>query len=166
MITGSVASSYHGEPRATRDLDIVIDPDPEGLARLVGDLEAGGLYVDAEAADRALADRTQFIAIDAGTGWKVDFLVLKDRPFSRQEFARRERADLVGVAGWIASPEDTIVAKLEWAAAGGTERQLTDVAAMLDIGGDSLDLAYVRRWVAEIGLREVWSRAQALRSTD
>lgn len=166
MITGSVASSYHGEPRATRDLDIVIDPDPGGLARLVGDLEAGGLYVDAEAADRALADRTQFNAIDAGTGWKVDFLVRKDRPFSRREFARRERASLVGVPGWIASPEDTIVAKLEWAAAGGSERQLTDVAAMLDIGGDSLDLAYVRRWVAELGLREAWSQAQALRSTD
>lgn len=166
MITGSVASSYHGEPRATRDLDVVIDPDPEGLARLVADLEAGGLYVDAGAADRALADRTQFNAIDPGTGWKVDFLVRKDRPFSRQEFARRERADLVGVAGWIASPEDTIVAKLEWAAAGGTERQLADVAAVLDVGGESLDLAYVRRWVAELGLREAWSQAQALRSTD
>ena len=166
MITGSVASSYHGEPRATRDLDIVIDPDPGGLARLVGDLEAGGLYVDAEAADRALADRTQFNAIDAGTGWKVDFLVRKDRPFSRQEFARRLRANLLGVSGWIASPEDTIVAKLEWAAAGGSERQLTDVAAMLDIGGDSLDLAYVRRWVADLGLQEEWSQAQALRSTD
>ena len=66
----------------------------------------------------------------------------------------------------IASPEDTIVAKLEWAAAGGSERQLSDVAAMLDIGGNSLDLAYVRRWVAELGLQEGWSRAQARRSTD
>lgn len=69
------------------------------------------------------------------------------------------------MSGWIASPEDTIVAKLEWAAVSGSERQLTDVAAMLDIGGDSLDLAYVRRWVAELGLQDGWSRAQALRTT-
>jgi hypothetical protein len=25
MVTGSVASSFHGEPRATRDIDIVIE---------------------------------------------------------------------------------------------------------------------------------------------
>ena len=30
--TGSLASSYHGEPRSTRDIDIVIDPSPLGLA--------------------------------------------------------------------------------------------------------------------------------------
>lgn len=41
MITGSVASSYHGEPRATRDLDIVIDPDPAGMTRLARALEPG-----------------------------------------------------------------------------------------------------------------------------
>ena len=28
MVTGSLASSFHGEPRATRDLDMVIDPTP------------------------------------------------------------------------------------------------------------------------------------------
>jgi hypothetical protein len=162
MITGSVASSYHGEPRATRDLDIVIDPDRAGLARLVGELEAGGLYVDADAAGRALADRTQFNAIDAGTGWKIDFLVRKDRPFSREEFARRARANLLGVVGWIASPEDTIVAKLEWAAAGGSEQQLADVTAMLDIGGESLDVDHIERWVADLGLQATWRRAREL----
>lgn len=166
MITGSVASSYHGEPRATRDLDIVIDPDPAGISRLVDELGAAGLYVDTDAARRAFDDRTQFNAIDGTTGWKVDFLIRKDRPFSREEFGRRAHANLLGTAAWIASPEDTIVAKLEWAVASGSDRQLSDVAAMLDIGGESLDLAYIDRWVAGLGLRGAWSRAEALRSTD
>jgi hypothetical protein len=166
MITGSVASSYHGQPRATRDLDIVIDPDPGGLDRLVGELEAAGWYVDAEAAHRALAERTQFNAIDATTGWKVDFLVRKDRPFSREELGRRTRANLLGKPAWIASPEDTIIAKLEWAVASGSERQLVDVAAMLDIGDESLDRVHIERWVADLGLHAAWRRAQALRSTD
>jgi hypothetical protein len=164
MVTGSVASSYHGEPRATRDLDIVIDPDPEGLARLVGELEAGGLYVDPGTALAALDSRTQFNAIDGTTGWKVDFLVRKDRSFSREEFGRRVRANLLGTPAWIASPEDTIVAKLEWAAAGGSERQLRDVAAMLDVAAEALDLAYVDRWVAALGLDAAWIQARALRS--
>jgi len=164
MITGSVASSYHGEPRATRDLDIVIDPDPGGMDRLVGELEAAGLYVDAEAAHAALDHRTQFNAIDGATGWKVDFLVRKDRLFSREEFGRRTRADLLGTPAWIASPEDTMIAKLEWAAASGSDRQIADVASMLDIGGASLDLRYIDRWVADLGLDEAWRRARALRS--
>jgi len=164
MITGSVASSYHGEPRATRDLDIVIDPDPGGINRLVGELEAAGLYVDANVALRALDDRTQFNAIEATTGWKVDFLIRKDRPFSREEFGRRVHANLLGTPTWIASPEDTIVAKLEWAVASGSDRQLRDVAAMLDIGGESLDLAYIDGWVADLALRAAWSQAAALRS--
>lgn len=164
MITGSVASSYHGEPRATRDLDIVIDPDPAGITRLVGELEAAGLYVHSDAALAALDSRTQFNAIDGTTGWKVDFLLRKDRPFSREEFARRARANLLGTPAWIASPEDTIVAKLEWAGVGGSDRQLQDVAAMLEIGGEALDLAYVERWVAALGLDAALNRARELRS--
>jgi len=164
MITGSVASSYHGEPRATRDLDIVIDPDPGGINRLVGELEAAGLCVDADAALRALDDRTQFNAIEATTGWKVDFLIRKDRPVSREEFDRRVHASLLGTPAWIASPEDTIVAKLEWAVASGSDRQLRDVAAMVDIGGESLNFAYIDGWVAALGLRAAWSQATALRS--
>ncbi|OGO53902.1 MAG: hypothetical protein A2Z32_02770 [Chloroflexi bacterium RBG_16_69_14] len=166
MITGSVASSYHGEPRATRDVDIVIDPDPAGITRLVAELEAAGLYVDAGVAHRAFDDRTHFNAIDATTGWKIDFLIRKDRPFSREEFGRRAEANLLGTPAWIASPEDTIIAKLEWAVASGSDRQLSDVAAMLDIGGESLDLAYIERWVDVLGLHGAWSRAVMLRSAD
>jgi hypothetical protein len=164
MITGSVASSYHGEPRATRDLDIVIDPDRGGIGRLVGELEAAGLYVDEDAALSAFDDRAQFNAIDATTGWKVDFMVRKDRPFSREEFARRAPANLLGTPAWIASAEDTIIAKLEWVASSGSDRQLGDVVAMLDIGKESLDLAYIDRWIAGLGLHGAWGRARALRS--
>lgn len=166
MITGSVASSYHGEPRATRDLDVVIDPAPDALDRLVAGLAADGWYIDADVARRAFAERTQFNAIDGATGWKIDFLVRRDRPFSLEEFGRRVRAQLLGMGAWIASPEDMIVAKLEWAATGGSDRQLADVAAMLDIGGDGLDLAYVERWVVELGLVPAWRRARCLGGMD
>jgi hypothetical protein len=159
MITGSFASAYHGEPRSTRDLDMVIDPDAAGVERLVAALQDSGLYVDADAARSALVGRTQFNAI-APDAWKVDFIVRKERPFSRSEFARRRPADLLGTPGFIATVEDMVVAKLEWAAASGSERQLQDVRAMLDVSGDSVDVGYVEGWVSELGLREQWEEVR------
>ena len=114
ILTGSLASSYHGEPRATRDIDVVIDPDLRGLLRLVDGLLDGGFDVDRDAAVSSFTDRTQFNAI-ARDASKVDFMIRKDRPFSRQEFARRERADLLGTEGYVATAEDLLLAKLEWA---------------------------------------------------
>ncbi len=34
MVAGSVASTFHGEPRATQDIDFVIDPDATALRAL------------------------------------------------------------------------------------------------------------------------------------
>jgi len=156
MITGSVASSYHGEPRATRDLDVVIEADRPSLSRLVERLRTGGLYVDLTAALGALTAQGQFNAIDASTGWKVDFIIRRDRPFSRAEFARRMRADLLGTAAFIATPEDTILAKLEWAMTSGSARQLADVSALLDVGRETLDLEYIDRWADSLGVGDAW----------
>ncbi|HEY4634732.1 MAG TPA: hypothetical protein VIH00_12525, partial [Candidatus Limnocylindrales bacterium] len=111
---------------------------------------------DRDAAFEALRDRSQFNAIgDEAT--KIDFIVRKDRPFSIEEFKRRRRADLLGTPGFIASLEDTVVAKLEWAATTESERQLRDVAGMLAVNGEAIDLAYVERWVAVLGLDDAWS---------
>jgi hypothetical protein len=157
MVTGSIASTYHGEARATRDLDIVIDPSVAALDRLVADLVAAGFYVDGEAARSALQARTQFNAIGPDAS-KIDFIVRRNRPFSIEEFGRRRPADLLGTPGYIATVEDMVVAKLEWAAATDSERQLRDVAGMLAVGGDDVDRDYVVRWVEALGLREVWRR--------
>jgi len=156
MLTGSLASTYHGEPRATRDLDLVIDPAPDALERLVDGLEADGFHVDREAARTALRDRTQFNAIgEAAT--KIDFIIRKDRPFSVEEFGRRRRVELLGTSGFIATAEDLIVAKLEWAAQTGSERQRRDIAGMLAVAGNAIDEAYLMRWITALGLTDAWT---------
>jgi hypothetical protein len=165
MVVGSLASSFHGEPRMTRDIDIVIDPDPATLQRLIEGLHGMDLYVDPDAALDALERRTSFNAIEAGTGWKVDFLVRKDRPFSRTELARRIRTRLLNTDTHDATAEDTIVAKLEWAMRGESERQLRDVVSMLAVNGDALDYAYIAHWVQALNLSTSWERAlEAARS--
>lgn len=157
MVTGSVASAFHGEPRATRDLDIVIDPGTKTLAALVEGLLADGFYVDRDAAFIVLRERTQFNAIGPDAT-KVDFVLRKDRPFSREEFARRRPADLLGTPAFIASVEDMIIAKLEWSLPFDSDRQLRDVAWMLAVSGDAIDRGYIARWVRALGLEEAWQR--------
>jgi hypothetical protein len=162
MLTGSLASSFHGEPRSTRDADMVIDPTPDALRRFVTALaEAEGSYLDADAALDALEQRSKFNVIEVATGWKVDFILRKDRPFSVEEFKRRQRVDLPGGTTYVATAEDMIIAKLEWALAGESERQLRDVSSIASVMGDKLDLEYIERWVAVLGLGALWSRARS-----
>ena len=154
MLTGSIASSFYGEPRATRDIDVVIDPTPAGLEGLVSRLLQRGAYVDAEAAQAALRERTQFNAVAGDV--KVDFVVRGERPFSKAEFERRNRVQLPGMVAAMVSVEDLIIVKLELAAATGSERQRRDVEGMVAIAGTALDRGYVEGWAAKLGLTDAW----------
>jgi hypothetical protein len=82
IVVGSFASSYHGVPRSTHDLDIVIDPTLESLGVFIASLPPNAYYADLDMALDALRRRSQFNVIDLGTGWKVDLIVRKNRPFS------------------------------------------------------------------------------------
>ena len=157
MVAGSVASSHHGLPRATNDADIVIDPTPEGLEALVTALAADGYYVDAKVARDALRARRLFNVIDPESAFKVDLIIRKERPFSREEFSRRERRDLGGLAASVATPEDTILSKLEWARkGGGSDRQIEDALGVLRVGADRIDRSYIARWAAALGVEDLW----------
>lgn len=159
MIAGSLASSFHGRPRTTHDADIVIDPTPDGLDRLVAALSAADFYVDLTVAREALRTRRQFNVIDRASAFKLDLILRKDRPFSREEFGRRQPAELAGVQVALATAEDTILSKLEWATkAGGSDRQLADVAGIIGVKGAALDRPYIQRWAAALGVLDVWLR--------
>ena len=125
MITGSTASALYGEPRATQDIDIVIDPQPGQLSALLDALK-DGFSVSAEEAAEALRLRGVFNAIDLESGWKTDIIVCPDRNFERSEITRRRPVRLFDVDVFVISPEGSVVSKLRWAAASGSERQLRD----------------------------------------
>lgn len=152
MLAGSFASSLHGLARTTADIDIVIDPTPSTLTRFLDLVDRDRFYADDAAARRALAARDQFNVIDTSTGWKVDLIVRRDRPFSISEFTRRQTVTVVGVEASVATAEDTILAKLEWSRLGGSDRQRQDVIEILRIRGNDLDRAYLHRWAVELGL--------------
>lgn len=165
MIAGSFASATHGLPRATQDVDIVIDPPTfEAFESFVRSFSPDEYYVDLVTARDALRRREMFNVIDNATGWKLDFIIRKNRAFSRNEFAHRQALPLLDVPVFVASPEDTIIAKLEWSKdSNGSERQRRDIAGILATNGEALDLSYIERWVRELELEDEW---QAARSTE
>lgn len=160
MLVGSFASTFHGDPRTTNDIDLVIDSERAALDRFVRQLDPGSWYVSSESAEEAWRSRGQFNVVLLESGWKVDLILRKDRAFSREEFSRRQSAEIAGAEVHVATAEDTIIAKLEWATAGESERQLRDVAGVLELRGRDLDLRYIERWVEELGLREPWARVR------
>lgn len=161
MLTGSLASAYYGTPRATQDIDLVVDPGEEQVERFVSALVAEGFYVDGDSAFEAFRSRGQFNAIDPESGWKADLIFRRDRPFSTMEFSRRRPAQLLGIEVALTSVEDLILAKLEWSELGDSELQRRDLVQLLSSSWDSMDRAYVERWVSELNLRESWSEIVA-----
>jgi hypothetical protein len=162
MLTGSFASTFHGPPRTTQDIDLVIDPSPEALEHLLQELPPDRYYVSATAAREALALRRQFNVIDLETGWKIDLIIRKERPYSLEEFARRQPARVASAQVFVTSAEDTVLSKLEWAKQGESERQLRDVVGVLKARGAALDIAYLERWVDTLSLAGLWQRARQL----
>jgi hypothetical protein len=165
MLAGSLASSIHGVPRATNDVDLVIDPSTSALDSFVRYLNELDVYIDADLARTELIRRGQFNIIDPQATWKADLIYRKDRAFSRTEFARRVRAAPLGVELYIATAEDTLLAKLEWARLGQSERQILDVVGIIEVSDADLDVAYIESWLDELLVRELWERAVAQRRT-
>lgn len=157
MIAGSIASTYYSAPRTTQDVDLVVELDGARLRALLATLPEDQLYYSPDAARDALRRRSMFNIIDLETGWKADLIVRKGRPFSAEELRRRVQVDLLGLRVWMATAEDCVISKLEWARAGSSERQVRDVRGILDAQGSALDRAYVEHWVRELGLEELWA---------
>jgi hypothetical protein len=159
MVTGSFASSAHGEVRGTRDLDIVIAPTADQLRALIAEFPNDRYYAEELDALDALQHNSQFNIIDFRSSWKVDLIIRKNRDFSRIEFERRRPHSISDVRVYVATPEDILIAKLEWAKIGESDRQIEDSSGIISTQGPHLDRAYVERWVRELGLQQQWELA-------
>ncbi len=159
MVVGSFASSAHGIPRATKDIDIVIAPTRDQLPLLIEQFPASAYHAVLEEAVFAFEHHSLFNVTDYSTGWRVDFIIAKDSDFSVTELSRRRELELAGVRLFVASPEDVVVAKLDWAKQGGSERQIEDVATIISTQGADLDRQYIEEWVQLLSLHTQWIAA-------
>jgi hypothetical protein len=151
-VGGSVASSAHGIPRTTLDVDLVVDLKPEHIETFAAELRQT-FYADADQIREAFARGRAANVIHLGSVWKFDLFPLQHDEYSLTEFSRRAiRRISIGsgesIECSLASVEDTILRKLEWYRAGGdaSERQWNDLRGVTLAASDRLDLDYLRRW--------------------
>jgi hypothetical protein len=163
MVVGSLASSTHGLPRATRDADLIVVITPQQVNRLAAMLRPK-FYISEEAALDAIRHDTSFNAIHEETFYQVDLFVMKPTPFNKAQFDRREYIEVDSehnITMPFQSAEDTILSKLDWFRQGQevSERQWQDVLGVLRAQGEQLDHQYLRHWAANLGVDDLLQRA-------
>ena len=162
VIGGSLASSVHGEPRATQDVDIVVALGARHVKPLVTELDRD-YFVDADAMRAAVKESGSFNAIHYASAIKADFFVAGNDAFEAERLAHRQGVDMPGGVVYVDTAEHTILRKLEWYRRGGevSERQWRDVQAIVRIQGDRLDHERLRLWAARLGVADLLARAIA-----
>ena len=139
VIGGSFASSLHGEPRSTNDIDVVLDLRAEKIAALIDGLR-DECYVDADAAREAVESGGSFNIVHIGTAVKIDAFIAGTDAFDRQRLARRQPIQIPiseseDATVFVDTAENTIIRKLERFRRGGevSERQWRDVLGILRV---------------------------------
>ena len=149
MITGGLAANYYGCPRATYDLDLVVELDEAGVKRLI-ELASRARFKLHEKETLMLVKIGNRFVMESWEKYRVDFWLVKTA-LDRKIFRRRRRAKVFGTQIWIITPEDLILQKLRSA----RPRDFEDVQAILIRHADKLDENYLKQTAAELDLTHV-----------
>lgn len=161
-VAGSVASSYHGASRSTMDVDLVADLNQDSVESFHDHL-VKEFYVSKPAMVDAIARKSCFNLIHLSSSFKVDIFILKDRPFDQRSIERAKpgKVDIESDLELpIASPEDTVLSKLEWYRLGNevSERQWEDVVRVMKILGADADHEYLQKTASELNVDDLLQR--------
>lgn len=158
MIVGSVASIVYGEPRLTKDMNVVVDIAPGTVADFCRTFSSDEFYCPPiEVIRDEVVRRGQFNLIHQLSGLKIDLVVRKDTEHAKTEFSRRRKIPLgEGFEAYIAAPEDVILKKLAYYREGGSEKHLLDIRGILS--QTEIDKQYFAEWLAKLMLQEMWAK--------
>ncbi len=141
------------------DVDLVADLKTKDVGHFVSQLQHD-YYVSPAAIDDAITRLSYFNLIHLASSSKVDIFIFKNRPF---DISSMNRAELgrIGLENKfefpIASPEDTILSKLEWYRLGNevSERQWDDVVRVMKVVGDRADLEYLNHTARDLNVSDL-----------
>ena len=166
MIGGAVAAWAWGEPRATRNLDLVIQIPTGAVVKLSEEMEKRDMLLPAGIIQDRLKDHRgddQLNAIHGSSGYKADLYLLKEGDSFRAEaFSRRVLVDLGPGLGelYLHTPEDLILYKLLYYSISQQTKHIRDITSIVQTMGDKLDTNYIQKWVAEKDLHALWKSVQ------
>jgi hypothetical protein len=162
MIGGAVAAWAWGEPRATIDLDLVVDIPLEAVGLLSSELEKRHMLVPEDIIiDNILEERGDLPinAIHMHSGYKADLYTLREGDELRASaFERRQKVDMGEPLGevYLHSPEDLIIYKLWFYSLSRGTKHVRDITSIVMTLGDELDYSYIEGWVEVKGLAGIW----------
>ena len=159
MIGGSHAAMYYGEPRLTRDIDVIVALRAADLPTFLRGFPQEDYYVDDLAAREAVRTTKQFNIIHPSSGLKIDVYVNPNTPYDRERLTRRQRLPLVpGREAYFASPEDVILYKLLYHRQVESGMHVRDILGIIRVSGAELDERYIAQWTDRLGLSALWER--------
>lgn len=149
MVTGALSVIFYGRPRASHDIDFVIEAEEKDVPTLIDTFQAlphSEFIIDPHLIKDAVVQKRMFNLFHLPTMLKLDFFLLQDNAFDRERFRRRKELDLFGQKMTFASPEDTVLIKLQWYKETKIEKHLIDAAFVYQIQEAILDFPYVKAW--------------------
>ena len=163
MVTGGVASVLYGEPRFTRDIDLVIELAAADVHRFASAWSPDEFYVPPlEAIDEETrrAAHGHFNVIHRETTMRADVYVAGTDPLNAWAFARKVIRRVDDDEVFVAPIEAVMLSKLRYYQMGKSDRHLRDIRQMLDVSGDLVDHAEVEQWAARLGVEDEWAKAK------
>lgn len=161
LVTGGLASIVYGEPRLTRDIDLIIQLRGADAARIPGAWPAESFYVpplEVLEEESRRARHGHFNILHHQTGLRADIYVAGDDEFAHWAM-ERPRVERVGPDLIRLAPiEYVIVMKLYYFKQGGSARHLEDIEGMLRVQGATVDVSSLEAWAERLGLDEEWKR--------
>ena len=153
MITGSIAANFYTVPRMTRDIDIVVELGEPNVARFISLFETD-YYLEAQTVEQAVRAKGMFNLIQHQHVVKVDFVVRKETPYRRSEFARRKRASLEGQEVYFVAAEDLILSEARlgqgFPVGNATQRRPKSVAVRQRAGPTISQPLGPKRWASRL----------------
>lgn len=158
MVTGALSVIFYGRPRASHDIDFVIEADEKHIPFLIetfAKLEQSEFLVDPHLIRDAVVNNYSFNVLHLPTMLKLDFFLLKNHTFDQSRFKRRKTVRVFGQDMTFASPEDTILIKLLWYKETKIEKHLIDAAFVYQIQKNGLDKSYLSQWTKKHATRNL-----------
>jgi hypothetical protein len=150
MLSGSVAMSLYTEPRFTRDYDFVVHLKDKNVNDVVSYFK-DGYYCSEDAVREAVRNTNMFNIIDHRSGYKADFVVLKNESFRMTEFGRKREMNFLDMKIFVVSPEDLLLSKIIWIQELQSGVQMEDIKSLSLL--EELDWEYINHWLKQLKLK-------------
>lgn len=164
MITGAWSAIFYGRPRASHDIDFVVEIHKKNLDKVESAFNRlpGDFLVQSESILDAVNQKSMFQIMHLPTMLKLDFWILTEKEFDKSRFKRRKKVRVLGQFMDMATAEDTILQKLIWYGMGKIEKHLIDAAFVYQIQKKKLDIKYLNFWVTKLRVEKYYRQLEEI----